>query len=357
MSVWKALRTIAKRCNMTEKTNIIRLGFVGDVCLADNYTPVIALDEIGSTDVSDGVDARFIRLMHDMNLMWANNEFCYSDRGERMLKKQFAFRAKTANVRYLADLGVNVAGLANNHVFDYGEQAFLDTLETLEGAGIPSVGAGRDLAAAQAPVYLQAGGLTVAYVAASRAEKVRMTPEATDTTPGILLCYDNSRFIASIREASAHADYVVALPHWGTERTTDLEDAQTHGARAYIDAGADAVIGTHAHCLQGIEFYEGKPILYNLGNFWFDGFKGLTALAELQLPLAAGDSGRAGRDGQGGRGVDPSGVRLVLYPGWQQMAITSWVDNPEDRANAFRYIEHISVNATIDEAGIVQQAG
>lgn len=207
-------------------------------------------------------------------------------------------------MRYLADLGVDIAGLANNHVFDYGEQAFLDTLETLEGA-------------------------------------------------------------------------------------TDLQDEQTHGARAYIDAGADAIIGTHAHCLQGIEFYEGKPILYNLGNFWFDGFKGLTALAELQLPLTVSDSGRdecaeqderAGRDGHGERGgldvrarqgvrveqderngqdrrgVDPSSVRLVLYPGWQQMAITSWIDNPTDRANAFRYIEDISVNATIDKAGFVSEA-
>ncbi len=335
---------------MWEKANRIRLGFVGDVCLADNYTPVIALAEIGSEDVTDGVGARFVDLMHDMDLMWANNEFCYSDRGERMPNKQFAFRAKTANVRYLADLGVTIAGLANNHVFDYGVQAFLDTLETLERAGIPYVGAGRNIAAAQAPVYLQAGGLTVAYVAASRAEKIRMTPEATDTTPGILLCYDNSRFVASIREAAAHADYVIALPHWGTERTTELEDAQTHGAHAYIDAGADAVIGTHAHCFQGIEFYEGKPILYNLGNFWFDGFKGLTALAELQLPLTAEGAGR------GGRGVDPSAVRLVLHPGWQQMAITSWIDIPGDRANAFRHIERISVNASIDETGFVSEA-
>ena len=353
---------------MKDKADFTRLGFVGDVCLADNYTPVIALDEIGSTDVTDGVDARFVNLMHDMDLMWANNEFCYSDRGERMPNKQFAFRAKTANVRYLADLGVGIAGLANNHVFDYGEQAFLDTLETLEGAGIPYVGAGRDLAAAQAPVYLQAGGLAVAYVAASRAEKFRLTPEATDTTPGILLCYDNSRFIASIREAAAHADYVVALPHWGIERSTDLQDEQTQGARAFIDAGADVVIGTHAHRLQGIEFYERKPILYNLGNFWFDGFKGLTALAELQLPLTAGGSGqaeRAGhagwdghaeRDGRAWRSVDPSDVRLVLHPGWQQMAITSWIDNPTDRANAFRHIEDISVNASVDEAGFVSEA-
>ena len=72
---------------MWEKANCIRLGFVGDVCLADNYTPVISLAEIGSEDVTDSVDARFVDLMHDMDLMWANNEFCYSDRGERMPNK------------------------------------------------------------------------------------------------------------------------------------------------------------------------------------------------------------------------------------------------------------------------------
>lgn len=332
--------------NMLETSSSISLGFVGDVCLADNYTPVETLVEIGSTDVADGVDKRFIDLMHSMNLMWANNEFCYSDRGERLPDKLFVFRAKTSNVRYMRDLGVDIVGLANNHVFDYGEQAFIDTLETLERAGISYVGAGRNIAAAQAPVYMQANGLTIAYVAASRAEKVMMTPEATNDTPGILLCYDNSRFLASIREAAAHADYVIALPHWGIECSTDLEDVQVQGAHAYIDAGADAVFGTHTHYLQGIEFYRGKPIVYSLGNFWFDGYKGLTVVAEMQLPATTKLSGHVG--------TDAGDVRLVLHPGWQQMAFTKWIDEPSVRADAFRYIESISVNVNIDDRGIVR---
>ena len=296
--------------NMLETSSSISLGFVGDVCLADNYTPVESLVEIGSTDVADGVDKRFIDLMHSMSRMWANNEFCYSDRGERLPDKLFVFRAKTSNVRYMRDLGVDIVGLANNHVFDYGEQAFTDTLETLERAGISYVGAGRNIAAAQAPVYMQANGLTIAYVAASRAEKVMMTPEATNDTPGILLCYDNSRFLASIREAAAHADYVIALPHWG------------------------------------IEFYRGKPIVYSLGNFWFDGYKGLTVVAELQLPATSKLSGHVG--------TDAGDVRLVLHPGWQQMAFTKWIDEPSVRADAFRYIESISVNVNIDDRGVVR---
>jgi len=325
------------------KRHSISLGFAGDVCLADNYTPIESLAEIGSTDVSDGVDARFIDLMHGIDLMWANCESCFSDRGDALPGKLYKFRAKTANVRYFADLGVDIVGLANNHVFDYGEHSFVDTLEALESAGVHYVGAGRDIAAAQAPVYLHAGGLTIAYVAASRAEKIRFTPEATDATPGILLCYDDSLFIASIRKAAAHADYVVALPHWGIERSTEPEEDQIESAHAYIEAGADVVMGAHTHCLQGIEFYREKPIIYSLGNFWFDGYKGLTVVAELQLTTASEDDGR--RD-----------VRLVLHPGWQSMAFTAWIDAPDDRASAFHRIEEISINAAIDEAGVVRQA-
>ena len=326
------------------KRHSISLGFAGDVCLADNYTPIETLAEIGSTDVSDGVDARFIDLMHGIDLMWVNCESCFSDRGEPLPGKLYKFRAKTANVRYFADLGVDIVGLANNHVFDYGEQSFVDTLEALESAGIPYVGAGRNIAAAQAPVYLRANGLTVAYVAASRAEKFQFTPEATDTAPGILLCYDNDRFIASIREAASHADFVIALPHWGIERSAEPEEDQIESAHAYIDAGADAVMGAHTHCLQGIEFYRGRPIIYSLGNFWFDGYKGLTVVAELQLTTASEDDGRRN-------------ARLVLHPGWQSMAFTAWIDAPDDRASALRCIESISINAVIDEAGNVRQTG
>ena len=96
----------------------ISLGLAGDVCLADNYTPMESLAEIGSTDVADGVDQRFIDLMRGVDLMWANCESCFSDRGEPLPGKLYKFRAKTANVRYFADLGVDIVGLANNATID-----------------------------------------------------------------------------------------------------------------------------------------------------------------------------------------------------------------------------------------------
>ena len=82
--------------------------------------------------------------------------------------------------------------------------------------------------------------------------------------------YDTTEFIKAIKAADSQCDVLVAYVHWGTENTTELDDEQKSFAREYIDAGVDAVIGGHTHCLQGMEFYNGKPIVYSVGNFWFN---------------------------------------------------------------------------------------
>lgn len=324
------------------------LGFAGDICFADDEAPMIHLAQVGSTDVSDGIDPRFIEIMNDMDLMWINNEFCFSDRGEALEGKMFFFRSPTEHVRYLHDLGIDIVGLANNHVYDFGEDAFQDTLTTLEDAGIPYVGAGRDINQAKSPVYLEVDGFTIAYVAASNAEIDIFTPEATETSGGILWCYDNTRFLESIREAAEHADYVIALPHWGDEHTTVLQTQQIDGAHAYIDAGADAVIGAHPHILQGMEFYEGKPIIYSLGNFWFDDYDIDTLVAELRF---VGD-----RDENGFANLDDADMQLVLHVGTQTGAYTHFADTEEWRDGIYRHIEDISTNVWIDDDGIVHEA-
>jgi len=321
------------------------LGFAGDICLADNYIPMQHLAAIGSTDISDGIDPRFIKIMRDMDLMWINNEFVYSRRGEPLPGKAWTFCGDPDNVSYLKDLGVDIVGLANNHTFDFGEVSFLDTLDTLEEAKIPYVGAGRMIGQAQAPVYLKTNGFTIAYVAASRAEYTIYTPEATDTEPGILWCYDNARFLESIRTAAANADYVIALPHWGVEHSTVLEEAQTGGAHAYIDAGADAVIGAHPHILQGIEYYKGKPILYSLGNFWFDDYDIDTLVAQLRIK-----GKRRGADSS----LEDASVELRLYPGTQTGVYTGLADTKEWKSRILQYLEGISVNVSIDEDGVVR---
>ena len=325
----------------------ISLGFAGDICFGDNYIPMQHLKAIGSEDISDGIDPRYIKIMKGMDLMWINNEFVYSLRGAPLPGKAWTFCGDPAHVSYLKDLGVDIVGLANNHTFDFGEESFLDTLSTLEDAGIPYVGAGRTMEQAEAPVYLQARGFKIAYVAASRAEYTIYTPEATDTKPGILWCYDNTRFLESIRTAAANADFVIALPHWGVEHSTELEDAQIDGAHAYIDAGADAVIGAHPHILQGIEYYKGKPILYSLGNFWFDDYDIDTLVAQLRI------KGRKASPDD--TSLENARIELKLYPGTQTGVYTGLADTPEWKSRILQDLENISINVTIDENGVVHE--
>ena len=328
-----------------EEAYSISLGFIGDICFADNYVPMQHLQEIGSDKLGDGIDTRYIEMMRRMDLMWVNNEFVYSDRGEAIPGKAWTFKAPTANVKYLRELGVDIAGLANNHVFDYGADAFVDTMDTLNAAGIPYVGAGHDFKEASTPVYLEAHGIKIAYVAASCAEYTIYTLEAQENKPGIMWCYDDEKFLDEIRTAAQNADFVVALPHWGTEHSTDLTNKQTSSAKAYIDAGADAVIGAHAHNLQGIEYYNSKPILYNLGNFWFDEYDLDTMLAEIKISGAR-------MPGQV-ISIDPQNVEVILHPGRQVNVYTYLSENPEEVNRIFKDLEKISVNISIDESGRV----
>ncbi len=294
----------------------ITLAFAGDINFDDSWSVMAYLHSQGD-DLTKVIDPAYLEEMRSADLLWINNEFSYSDRGAPMPGKAYTFRSDPSNVQYLTEMGVDIAGLANNHVFDYGEDAFLDTLQTLQDAGIPFVGAGINLEEASAPVFLDADGVTIAYVAASRAEKNIMTPEAGENSPGILRCYDMTRFLNSIKKAAEEADYVIALPHWGTEYSTTLEQAQIDGARACIDAGADAVIGTHTHCLQGVTSYHEKPVAYSLGNFWFNERTLDTMLFELRL------SGTKTIDPSGEVSVTITKVTPVILPGTQSGCVTT----------------------------------
>ncbi len=262
-----------------ETTSLI---FGGDICLADNYLPMEYLKSIGGT-IEDGIDPALIDIFQKADVSFLVNEFTISDRGAPMKDKYYTFRAKTANAAIYRQLGINLVTLANNHVYDYGKDAFLDTLDTLKANDVAYIGGGKNLEEAMKAQYYVINGRVIAFVAATRAEKFKMTPEAGENSPGVLRCYDTTLFCQAIREAKANSDYVVACVHWGTEYSTVLQEEQTSSAREYIDAGADAIIGSHAHQLQGIEFYNGKPIFYNLGNFWFNEKEIETGLVEIAI--------------------------------------------------------------------------
>ena len=170
-----------------------------------------------------------------------------------------------------------------NHVYDYGKDAFLDMLTAFEEKGLPHIGAGRNLEEAMKPYYFIIGGYKFAFVNATRAEKYVLTPGATETSEGVFRCYDPTNMINLIKELRPNNDYVVAIIHYGWEDHHELEQVQIDSSHMYIDAGADIVVGHHAHTLQGVEFYNHKPIIYNLGDFIFSNNTDDTVIFQMIL--------------------------------------------------------------------------
>ncbi len=316
----------------------ITICFSGDVSLADD---AVTIDqwENSDCDLRKCISPELLEFMNAADVMCVNNEFTFSTRGEPMKGKAYTFRANPERVALLQEMGVDLALLANNHVFDYGKEAMLDTFDTLEGAGINYFGAGKNLDEAMEPCYMEIDGITIAFVAASRAEKNKMTPQATETEPGILRCYDTELFIEVIKEADANADIVLACVHWGTEYSTVLEEVQLTTGKLYLDAGADAIIGSHSHCLQGMEFYEGKPIIYSLGNFWFNRKSLDTMLLELRIT---------------GERENPQ-IEVAVLPALQENYCTTILTEQKAKEELYEYLEGISINVEIDENGIVTE--
>ena len=269
------------KADVSSEDSSIHLGFAGDITLDDTSLVMRHMRQQGS--LNKVISQKLIDKMNDYDAMIINNEFSISKRGNPMPGKAYTFRSKPENVKYLKQLGVDVAGLANNHIYDYGKNAFLDTLKYLKKADILTMGAGKDSAEAKEPVYLTIKGKTIALVAATRAEKYILTPEAKKNTPGVFRTYNDRQYVKQIKKAGKKADYVIAYVHWGTEYSTELEQAQIQQAKDYINAGADAVVGAHTHCMQGIGYYKGVPIFYSLGNFWFNAKTLYTTVLELTI--------------------------------------------------------------------------
>lgn len=170
------------------------------------------------------------------------------------------------------EMGADIVSVANNHIYDYGEISLLDTLDTLEQAEIPYVGAGRNLQEAMTPVYYIANGMKIAFVSATQIERngTPDTKEATQDSAGVLRCMNPDNLLLTIEEAKKNSDYVILYIHWGTESQEAIDWLQEQQAPIYAQAGVDLIIGDHPHCLQKMDSVEGVPVIYSLGNFWFN---------------------------------------------------------------------------------------
>jgi poly-gamma-glutamate synthesis protein (capsule biosynthesis protein) len=263
-------------------SRVISIDLVGDVNFADGWGTDYA--DAHENSVAAAFSPAILEHLTSADVFYANHEFTMSDRGAK-LDKYYTFRANPSKAGYWEQLGVDVVGLANNHAYDYGEAAFLDTLNILDSASIKHIGAGKNLTEAMAPAYFDIDGYKIAFVAADRSQKGSEAKAAAagDNTPGVLFCVDDTLFLQAVKTAAENADFVITVPHWGTEGSTVLEPVQVSLGQKLIDAGADAVIGAHPHILQGVDFYKGKFIAYSLGNFWFNWETELTAVLNIEI--------------------------------------------------------------------------
>ncbi|MCL1806088.1 MAG: CapA family protein [Oscillospiraceae bacterium] len=249
----------------------------GDVMLAGTLGGL--LKKHGSDAV---ISPELAEVFRNADIAMVNLESAVSTLGKPWPEKLYTFRAEPFVLDFLRDdLGVDVVSVANNHTVDYGYDAFLDTLERLDGHGIGYTGGGKNLTEAAKPYVVDAGGVSVAFLAAISFSRTYWSAQAD--SPGLLFAYDPALLLEAVEEARELYDYVIVYMHWGLEYENEPTSAQVSLARKLIDAGADAVIGSHSHCIQSFEMYNGKPIAYSLGNFLMRNYNDNTAVVLLHL--------------------------------------------------------------------------
>ncbi|WP_341677399.1 CapA family protein [Niveibacterium sp. SC-1] len=242
----------------------VRAVFVGDVMLAES--------EGTGRLIARGGDpfAKVREMLSAAELRIANFESSAGTTGKPDPDKPFSFRTAQSALSGFAAL-FQAGGLANNHAGDFGRKDFVETRLALEAAGAKTFGGGSEPAEAHRAALFERHGVKIALLG-----YLDFLPRWFAVAPGMpgVAWLDEDQAALDIASAKEQgADVVVVVPHWGMEHEPRANARQRRLARALLDAGADAVIGGHPHVVQDVEIYKGKPIVYSLGNFVFDGFE------------------------------------------------------------------------------------
>jgi len=199
---------------------------------------------------------------------FVNLETSFTTRNQRVPGQKFWIKSDPATITAIKNTGYDIVSLGNNHSLDYGREGLLDSIANVEGAGLQYVGVGRNAAEAYTAKEVTIKGKKIKFLSF-----VRFMPfanwTATDTTPGVAGGYDLNVVTNTIKEQKGDADYLIVYMHWGVERTNTPAAYQKEYVAKMTEAGANAIVGSHSHWLQGFEYYNGVPVAYSLGNFLF----------------------------------------------------------------------------------------
>ncbi len=262
--------------------DFLTLSFMGDIMLDRGVRSSVNKNFAG--DYSALFDKLDVLKKHD--IVFANLEGPASDKGKDM-QNLYSCRRDPSTIPALKGAGFSVLALANNHVGDWGRDAYIDTLNRLDENEILYTGGGtRDKAIT--PVIVEKYGMKIGYLGFSDVGPNWM--ETKEDQVGLLLANDPD-FEKIIKDASAQVDHLVVSFHWGTEYKTLHNERQEKLAHLAIDNGAKIVIGHHPHVIQDTEVYKNGFIAYSLGNFIFDQKFSTNTMQGMMLELKLGRDG------------------------------------------------------------------
>jgi poly-gamma-glutamate synthesis protein (capsule biosynthesis protein) len=245
---------------------------------------------------ADAVFAGIAPVLRAADAAWVNLESPLTDISDPYPGKDVHFQGDPRLAAGLADAGIDVVNMANNHAVDQGPAGLLDSIRRVEAAGVKVVGVGRNAAAARQPAIVRtSSGATIGFLGWT---DIIWPGYQAGSGPGVATARpDMSRVEHAIRELKRRVDYVVVCFHWGVEYTDMPIADQVSEAHAAIDAGADMVIGHHPHVLQGAQIYKGHFIIYSLGDLVFDHYSLATGQTVLVHAV-----------------LSPHGVKVTLIP-------------------------------------------
>lgn len=225
------------------------------------------------------------RLLGDADIAMINLETAVAERGTAEAK-DYTFRAPPTALDALRAAGVDVVTMANNHGLDYGATGLADSLQAITVKGLPVVGIGANAAAAFAPYLVTIKGQRIAILAATDVLEASLEAKwtATDTHGGVASAKDAVRLVAAVQAARAQADTLVVFLHWGIQDTACPSPGQQELARRLVSAGADIVVGSHTHRVEGAGRLDTGLVDYGLGNFvWYreDGESGRSGVLRV----------------------------------------------------------------------------
>lgn len=304
----------------------------GNLTLTEEGMTLGIYDQSG--ELKQMLSEELLNAMTQADVFFLNQECSISSEGEA-LEGKGVLHANADRMKILEGLGADVVSLGNEHAADFGQDALKENLELLKNAKIAAVGAGADANQAKQTVYLIVNGIKIGFTAASGVEDT-FDLAAGEGKAGIQEYTDTKQYEDVIREAAANCDYLIVYDHEGKGDTNNVEAYQKEHAAAFLEAGADLVLGGHSDRLQGMEYINGKPVVYSMGSVLTDGTSRYAGILKLT--------------------IKPEGLeQMEIVPAIQTEEKTEYLDAKEEQKKMYDAVAALCPNAVIDENGVITE--